>query len=214
MHLETAYGWGHLTRMAVHTSAGFIVLGSGLFWYAWNHGNASIAHFPDWFPAPVGILTLTVTLSLWQALDRDELASHMILVFGVLLSGVLSHTVMLAQGLRRRAHELEQEVKERTRAEQEVENARADLETSIEKRTQELEQKSELVTTILESMAQGVAAFDKDLRLISANDQYSTIRGYPKEMIEEGRPFADFLRMISNEMNLEKETLKLSSEIK
>jgi len=27
---ENAYGWGHLTRMAVHTAAGFVVLGIGL----------------------------------------------------------------------------------------------------------------------------------------------------------------------------------------
>jgi signal transduction histidine kinase len=34
--LESAYGWGHLTRMAVHTSLGFIVLGIGLSLLAFN----------------------------------------------------------------------------------------------------------------------------------------------------------------------------------
>ncbi len=29
--LETTYGWGHLTRMAVHTSIGFVAIGLGVF---------------------------------------------------------------------------------------------------------------------------------------------------------------------------------------
>jgi PAS domain S-box-containing protein len=180
MSLETAYGWGHLTRMAVHTSAGFIILGTGLFWHTWYRNKASFTHLPNWFAAAVAIVSLTVTLSLWQALDRDELAAHLILVFGILLSGVLAFAVTQFQGLRRRAADLE--------------CLQTGLEQSIADRTYELEQKSELVSAILGSMAQGIVAFDKDLRLISANDRFAAIRGYPKEMIEEGRPFADFIR--------------------
>ena len=74
MSLETAYGWGHLTRMAVHTSAGFIILGTGLFWQAWYRSDASFQHLPNWFAASIAIVTLTVTLNLWQALDPNELA--------------------------------------------------------------------------------------------------------------------------------------------
>ena len=34
--METAYGWGHLTKMAIHTAMGFIVLGIGFFAFAWH----------------------------------------------------------------------------------------------------------------------------------------------------------------------------------
>lgn len=35
---STAYGWGQLTRMAVHTASGFIVLGMGILMQAWREG--------------------------------------------------------------------------------------------------------------------------------------------------------------------------------
>ncbi|MBU1676568.1 GAF domain-containing protein [bacterium] len=40
---ETAYGWGHLTRMAVHTAAGFELLGAGLMLLAWREGIARVS---------------------------------------------------------------------------------------------------------------------------------------------------------------------------
>jgi hypothetical protein len=67
--LETAYGWGNLTRMAVHTSAGFIVLGIGLIAYVWDQVTDRSGLFPPWFSIVVCIVVLTVTVSLWQALN-------------------------------------------------------------------------------------------------------------------------------------------------
>ena len=40
---STAYGWGRMTRMAVHTSAGLIVLGVGIVALAWRTGTAGEA---------------------------------------------------------------------------------------------------------------------------------------------------------------------------
>ncbi|MBT4521509.1 MAG: PAS domain S-box protein [Halieaceae bacterium] len=37
-NVETAYGWGNLTRMAVHTSIGFIILGVGVMVFAMKSG--------------------------------------------------------------------------------------------------------------------------------------------------------------------------------
>ncbi len=37
--VETGYGWGRLTRMAVHTAAGFVVLGTGVFALAWRESR-------------------------------------------------------------------------------------------------------------------------------------------------------------------------------
>ena len=43
--VETAYGWGRLTRMAVHTAAGFGVLGAGVFTFAWGQKEDEGAGF-------------------------------------------------------------------------------------------------------------------------------------------------------------------------
>lgn len=39
--LETAYGWGALTRMAVHTATGFMVLGIAATGFAWHRHRTS-----------------------------------------------------------------------------------------------------------------------------------------------------------------------------
>lgn len=46
----------------------------------------------------------------------------------------------------------------------------------------------------LDSMGQGVVAFDEDLRLVAWNPRFLEIRGYPLEMAVRGAPFADFMR--------------------
>ncbi len=56
-----------------------------------------------------------------------------------------------------------------------------------------LARQNDLLQAVLDSMAQGVVAFDKDLRLIAWNDHYLEIRDYPKDFAEAGRPFADFM---------------------
>ncbi len=56
-----------------------------------------------------------------------------------------------------------------------------------------LAKQNDLLQAVLDSMAQGLVAFDKDLKLIAWNDHYLTIRDYPKAMAETGRPFADFM---------------------
>ncbi|GAA5315250.1 MAG: hypothetical protein AseanaTS_04540 [Candidatus Pelagadaptatus aseana] len=72
--VQTTYGWGALTKMAVHTSAGFILLGAGLF----NHGVHSYYNkhseqtFAAWLSWPVGIFGLTLTATLWQAMHAYE----------------------------------------------------------------------------------------------------------------------------------------------
>ncbi|MEX2529200.1 MAG: response regulator [Gemmatimonadota bacterium] len=52
----------------------------------------------------------------------------------------------------------------------------------------------DLLRTVLGSMAEGVAAFDSDLRLSVYNDRWAAIRGYPQRMVEAGRPLEEFVR--------------------
>lgn len=68
--VETAYGWAHLTRMAVHTASGFLLVGAAL---------AAVAimldqqHMREIGPAALGGLVLTsVTLLLWVSLEADQ----------------------------------------------------------------------------------------------------------------------------------------------
>ena len=70
--VEMAYGWGNLTRMAVHTSFGFIVLGVGGVVYAWNAEVEGQKIIPKWFPILVGLASITTTILVWQAEDNDQ----------------------------------------------------------------------------------------------------------------------------------------------
>ncbi|MFQ5898622.1 MAG: GAF domain-containing protein [Candidatus Methylomirabilia bacterium] len=72
--VNTAYGWGHLTRMAVHTAAGFALLGAGLLVFAWREGTAEGAGAPRWAAIAVGVGVLTGAVVLSQALIAQERA--------------------------------------------------------------------------------------------------------------------------------------------
>lgn len=129
--LESVYGWGQLTRMALHTAAGFIVVGSGFILLAWRMELANHRWgLPGWLPAPVGIGSLVVSVSFWrvlypgQAIPITNIAHHLLLVFGILLSAVLALLVYLAQQTWRRAllaeasqHALALEITEREKTE-------------------------------------------------------------------------------------------------
>ena len=98
--LETAYGWGHLTKMAIHTALGFIVLGLGIFAYAWHKETRFYRSMPTWLYLPIGIASLTITLAFWQALiaqtpekfaytGYNALVSNAVLFLGTALSLIL-----------------------------------------------------------------------------------------------------------------------------
>jgi PAS domain S-box-containing protein len=74
VNVEGAFGWGKLTRMAVHTAAGFVVLGSGFIALALDrHRRQCPDHgYPHWLPLPVLITGMTFTLLMWQALRANQ----------------------------------------------------------------------------------------------------------------------------------------------
>lgn len=140
IQLVPAYGWGNLTQMAIHTSLGFIAISIGLLTYIWRKDIISKTTFPKWFPVPITIGTLTVTICLWQAnlsvhysivghnvISTTSSPSTAILITGVLFSFILGLVILLAQNSIRRAQEivktnqtLEEEVTERKLAEAEI----------------------------------------------------------------------------------------------
>ncbi len=96
--LETAYGWGNLTKMAIHTAWGFILLGIGFFSYAWGKENQLFRGKPGWLPLPVGIVSATLTLAFWQAMTAREhtvTIGETILSDWLLILGLLSTLVLI-----------------------------------------------------------------------------------------------------------------------
>ena len=72
--IETAYGWGALTKMAVHTAIGFVVIGLSFFCYSLTQ---HLTHFqnkipPNWLSWTFAIFGLTLTLMVWRAMSNFE----------------------------------------------------------------------------------------------------------------------------------------------
>ena len=75
IQMETAYGWGNLTRMAVHTASEFMVLGLGIILLAWKADTNANKMIPEWMPILVGMGTVMTTLLIWQAVETNEVKS-------------------------------------------------------------------------------------------------------------------------------------------
>jgi PAS domain S-box-containing protein len=110
--VETAYGWGELTRMAVHTALGFIVLGTGIFMIAWRQEISEKGGIPPWIAFPVGIGMTTIALVQWQALTAQERTLSplptVVLVVGFAIAALLTLTVHLSQKLWNRSKQIQQ----------------------------------------------------------------------------------------------------------
>ncbi len=159
-HLETAYGWGNLTRMAIHTAVGFMMVSSGMLLWVWSRDLQEGFWLPDWLPAPAGLGILTATICFWQALSAESLRiqsqyedltslsllATVMLIVGTLLAMATAVAAVLAQRSARRAREtarsneaLRSEVGMRQAAQHELQAHRDNLEIVVAERTQELE---------------------------------------------------------------------------
>ena len=149
--IETAYGWGNLTQMAVHTALGFIILGVGILMYAWHESAIEeIRMIPRWFVYPAGIGMTTITVALWQAL-RVQLGNEQFALPQVVLgAGILTAVLLVliirfaqisserAKAIERVNWKLEQEIIERKQAEQKLTQHRDQLENLVKERTSDL----------------------------------------------------------------------------
>ena len=157
--LETAYGWGNLTRMAVHTSVGFLLLAAGHVLLAWWEGRSTGLVDHRWLPVPIGIGILTAVVSFWQALESQNQAiarrytefpslsnlATVVLIVGALLAVAMAAACYLAQASLSRAREIETtnrrmeaEILERRRVEAELKAHREELENTVRNRTEQL----------------------------------------------------------------------------
>ncbi len=137
--VETAYGWGRLTRMAIHTAVGFIALSTGMVSLLWRRDLTRDALLPRWFPVPMCVGVVTATVCFWQALETEfaqinegslvtrsgSQTPEVLLVVGTMLGLALALAAYLAQTSLRRAQEadsanrvLADEIAERRQAEE------------------------------------------------------------------------------------------------
>ncbi|MBF0368645.1 MAG: PAS domain S-box protein [Magnetococcales bacterium] len=183
--MESAYGWGDLTRMALHTAIGFVTLGMGLVAYAWRWEQKQSTLFPAWFPVLATLVTFTITIALWQAyhvLDMGitnplesfsaQHAHDALLVFGLILGVVLGTTIRLSQTAAKRAA-LAEEV-----------NHRLEVEIQVRKKSEAaLVESEERLRTVLENMPIMLDAFDDDGRIIVWNNACEQLTGYDSQEV-------------------------------
>jgi signal transduction histidine kinase len=74
MGIETAYGWGYLTRMAVHTSLCFVVLSVGLLGVLIKSKDDPLIE-RKWLPIFSGYLILIVGVFIWSGLHHYQIES-------------------------------------------------------------------------------------------------------------------------------------------
>ena len=105
-HIETAYGWGKFTQMALHTSVGFVVISNGFLALSWFNNINNETRVPRWLPVPIAIGALTVTVCFWQVLHSgNDLLNNALLIIGIIYSIALSLMVYFAMASSRRTKE-------------------------------------------------------------------------------------------------------------
>ena len=139
--LETAYGWGHLTRMAVHTSAGFVCLGSGLLLHSWTQLRGHGTDRLRWLAVPAGVTSITVVVVLWQALSAQAglngLMSMVVLAVGLALAALVTSLVHYVLRAKTAQVDLLEEIHVRHEAERELQQHRDHLDELVRERTAE-----------------------------------------------------------------------------
>jgi PAS domain S-box-containing protein len=104
-----AYGWTHVTAMALVTSVTMLILALSLISAAWGDSLAGHEGLPGWLPMAAGALTLG--LALWLAVDGGAVAAGRIsagtfiaftVALGLVMAGLVALAVWLAQEADRR----------------------------------------------------------------------------------------------------------------
>jgi len=199
--LETAYGWGNLTRMAVHTAVGFIVVSAGLLLHTWSCNLHQDSRLPRWLPIPIAVTVLTATINFWQALEAEgaeimrrhqdvtsiSSIADVLLIVGTLLALALAIATMLAQKANRSVEEvalmnaaLRDEVQVRKKAEAELAAHGERLEDEVAERTRDLKIASEAAEAASHAKSVFLANMSHELRT-----PLNAVIGYSEMMAED-----------------------------
>lgn len=130
------YLWASFKPMAVHTSAGLMILGGAALMFSWRERRQVQNDWRSWALVTIAVAGLVTSVSFWQALSaveqlqlesRLEFRSDLpetVLIFGLLMTALLATAVYLAQTARLRTsiserlrHMAEKEIAERKQAE-------------------------------------------------------------------------------------------------
>lgn len=96
--VETAYGWGNLTRMALHTAIGFVIVGL-LIIVEIRHLSWRVQQKMPYLVLPItlGVLGFTITVCLWQALYSSEL--YIKNQYGIQSTNFVAEGILVVGGL-------------------------------------------------------------------------------------------------------------------
>jgi len=70
--VESLYGWGKLTRMALHTAISFILIGVGLLSLAWVESKQNNTPSSHWLSYAIGACLILLILLTWQGVRANE----------------------------------------------------------------------------------------------------------------------------------------------
>jgi PAS domain S-box-containing protein len=166
-----AYGWGHITRISMDSSAGFILLGAGMLALAWQEKSWEQE---EWLPLSTGLGLAAAVLGIWQALMQHAEEGGMRLVSGIILAGGLLMAVLLALLL----HAAQQ----------------------ARRRSRELRQSEAGFRRVFEESPAGLALMGKDRRIAKVNSALCRMLGYSqaelaglsfREITHPGDPYVD-----------------------
>lgn len=159
---RTSYRFGYLTRMALLTTFGFMILGSTLLAATWNAKRRKGETWPCWAPGMAGIFGAGVTTAIFQSMivqqsailafmsrtgevhgeamfpDIERLQGRLrdeAAVAGMIASVLVYWCLMLAQHARQHAVALQFEITERCAAQEELQDIREGLEQTVLHRT-------------------------------------------------------------------------------
>lgn len=172
-NIETAYAWGDLTRMALHTSSGFVMLGAcGLVASLSTSYQAQAKHIFRWMPGAAAISIWVYSVLIWQALQAahsklslptNESSTYSVLSWFLLLSGLVLG-VLFYMSLSRSAIARE-EIQVRIKAENQLKNVIRELQ--LQKYA--LDRHSIVAITDLEGV------------ITIVNDKFCDISGYARD---------------------------------
>ena len=110
--VASVYVWGDLARMAIHTALGTALIGASLLTLAWrDQGPRQRSKDSYWLPILVGLVGVTITLCMWQALIVQQRAQSELLVkteAANLRSEIAGNIRIRVQALHRMAERWEQ----------------------------------------------------------------------------------------------------------
>ena len=66
------YGWGRCTCLALHSAAGLVLLGAGIFAVAWNGGRKPNEATPRWLPVSLALSALATSLVFSRAVESRQ----------------------------------------------------------------------------------------------------------------------------------------------